>query len=188
MSLLFERSKALTLLNDNVKNKNLIKHCIATEAIMKRLARRFSKDETLWGITGLIHDLDLELTRDAPHKHAITTVKMLSSYDYPEEGLRAILAHNGDVLEILHESDFDYALTCAETITGLIVATALVYPDKKLKSVKPKSVKKRMKEKWFAKSVNRDSILLCEKIGISIEEFIELSLDAMCEIDNELGL
>ena len=188
MSTLFSRDKALALLNDNIKNKNLIKHCIATEAIMVKLAKRFSQDETLWGITGLIHDIDLEKTQDSLEKHALIAVEMLKEHDFPKEGLQAILAHNGDILNIAHDSEFDYALTCAETITGLIVATALVYPDKKIKSVKPKSVKKRMKEKLFAKSVNRDSIMLCEKIDIPLAEFIELSLNAMCEIDTELGL
>lgn len=188
MSQLLERDEALTLLKKHIKNNNLIKHCIATEAIMKKLAKRFSKDEDLWGITGLIHDLDLEITKDSLDKHAVTAVEMLKEYDYPKEGLKAILAHNGDVLNIEHETDFDYALTCAETITGLIVATALVYPDKKIKSVKPKSVRKRMKEKLFAKNVNRDSIMLCEKIDMALDDFILLSIEAMCEIDEELGL
>lgn len=185
---MLERSDAFTILKEHIKNENLIKHCIATEAIMKSLAGRFNKDEALWGTTGLIHDLDLEITQGSLEKHALTTVEMLKEHDFPKEAIDAILAHNGDILNIEHKTDFDYALTAAETITGLIVATALVYPDKKIKSVKPKSVRKRMKEKLFAKSVNRDSIMLCEKLGLSLDEFIVLSLDAMCEIDNELGL
>lgn len=185
---MLSRSEALTLLKEHIKNKNLIKHCIATEAIMRALAKKLSKDEALWGITGLIHDLDLEMTRDAQEKHAITAVEMLRKHDYPEEGLNAILAHNGDVLGIEPKTDFDYALICAETITGLVVATALVYPDKKIKSVKPKSVKKRMKEKWFAKNVSRDKIVFCEKLNLSLDDFIVLSIEAMNEISDELGL
>jgi putative nucleotidyltransferase with HDIG domain len=188
MSASLQRDEALELLKKHIKNKNLIKHCIATEAIMKKLAGKFSEDENLWGIAGLIHDIDLELVKGDLEKHAVTAVELLKKYDFPKEGLQAVLAHNGDVLNIQRESNFDYALTCAETITGLIVATALVYPDKKIKSVKPKSVKKRMKEKWFAKNVNRDSIMLCEKIGIPLDEFILLSLEAMSDISEELGL
>jgi putative nucleotidyltransferase with HDIG domain len=188
MSILLVRSEAFSLLTKNIKNKNLIKHSIATEAIMKKLAVRFSEDETLWSITGLVHDIDLESTKDNLKKHALVAVNLLRQFDYPEKGLRAILAHNAEELNLKRETCFDYALTCAETITGLIVATTLVYPDKKIKSVKPKSVKKRMKEKWFAKNVDRKNIMFCEKIGLTLDDFILLSLAAMCEIDSELGL
>ena len=188
MSKLLNRNEAFSFLNENMKNGNLIKHSIATEAVMRSLARKLGHDETLWSITGLIHDIDLEQTKDDMTKHAVTAAEMLKGYDFPEDGIKAILAHNGDVLNIDRVTEFELALTCAETITGMIVATTLVYPDKKIKSVKPKSVKKRLKEKLFAKNVNRDSIMLCEKLGITIDEFILLSLEAMCEIADELGL
>lgn len=188
MSELLKREIALTFLNEHIKNQNLVNHMLASEAVMRALARKLDRDEDLWGITGLLHDVDLEIVDGDMDRHAKTAAYMLREKGFPEEGLQAVLAHNGDVLNIECKSDFDYALICAETITGMIVATALVYPDKKIKSVKPKSIRKRMKEKHFARNVNRDSILLCEKIGIDFEEFVVLSLEAMCGISDELGL
>lgn len=188
MSDLLKRENAASFLNQHIKNKNLIKHMLASEAVMRALARRLGKDENLWGLTGLLHDIDLEIVDGDMNSHGLQASGMLLERDFPEEGVQAILAHNGDVLEIDCVSDLDYALICAETITGMIAATALVYPDKKIKSVKPKSIKKRMKEKLFAKNVNRDSIMLCEKIGVPFDEFVTLSLEAMGDIAEELGL
>ena len=104
------------------------------------------------------------------------------------EIIQTIKAHNAAALGISRETAFEHALACAETITGLIVATALVQPDKKLASVKPKSVIKRMKKKDFARNVDRDIIMECEAAGVPLDEFVELSLKAMCAIADELGL
>ena len=185
---MIDRTQALNLLNQHIQADNLRKHCLATEAIMRKTARRLGQDEELWGLTGLLHDLDLEITRDDQSKHALTGAEMLEKEGFPPEALQAVRAHNGEVLSIARQSDFDHALACSETITGLVVATALVQPDKKVASVKAKSVKKRMKEKRFAENVNREIILECEQIGIPIEEFIVLSLEAMRETVQELGL
>ncbi len=182
------REEALALLKSFVHQENLIKHCLATEAIMRALAERFGEDPDKWGIAGLLHDLDYEETYDTPEQHAKKTAEILSEKGFPQDMIDAILAHNAEALGIERKTRFDYAITCSECITGLITATALVYPDKKLKSVKPKSITKRMKEKGFARSVNRDLIRLCEKIDIPLPEFAALSLEAMCEIDEELGL
>jgi predicted hydrolase (HD superfamily) len=135
-----------------------------------------------------LHDLDFEYTKENPAAHGPKTVELLSPYELPEEALNAILRHNAEALRLERETVMDYALTCAETVTGLIVAAALVHPDKKLQSLKPKSVRKRMKSKDFARNVNRDHILLCEKIDILLEDFIELSLKAMTSISGQLGL
>jgi len=182
------REHALELLKGHMEAENLRRHCLATEAIMRRLAQRLTKDEELWGLTGLVHDLDLELTRDDQSRHGLVAIEMLAKEGFPPEALQAIRAHNGEVLGILRQSDFDHALACAETITGLIVATAMVQPDKKVASVRPKSVKKRMKEKRFAENVNRDIICECERIGVPLEEFIALSLEAMQAVADDLGL
>jgi predicted hydrolase (HD superfamily) len=96
--------------------------------------------------------------------------------------------HNEEATGKERTTEFQHALAAGETITGLIYATALVYPDKKISSVKPKSIRKRMKEKAFAASVNRDTIRECEQVGIPLDEFIELSLNAMKEIDQKIGL
>ncbi len=182
------REEALTLLKEHVQAENLYRHCLATEAIMKELAGRLDGDPELWGIIGLLHDLDFEYTRDEPARHGLKTVELLEPYGFPREALDAILRHNAGALGLERSTTLDYALTCAETITGLLVAAALVRPDKKLATLKPKSVRKRMKSKDFARNVSRDHIMLCERIDIPLAEFIELSLEAMRSISDELGL
>ena len=167
---------------------NLIKHSLATEAIMRSLARHLDKDEELWGITGLLHDIDLEETRDDQSRHALLGAEILRGEDFPKEGIQAVIAHNGEVLGVERKSALDFALASAETLTGLIIATALIYPDKKLASVKAKSVKKRMKEKRFAQNVNREIIKECENIDLELGEFIGIGLESMQQIAPELGL
>lgn len=182
------REEAMQLLRTHIKTENLIRHMVATEAIMRALATRLQGDPDLWGITGLLHDLDLEIIDDDMHRHARTTADILGGKDFPAEGLQAILAHNGDVLGIEKDGNFDHALSAAETITGLIVACTLVYPSKKVADVKPKSIRKRMKEHRFAANVSRERIALIENVGISLDEFIVLSLEAMKGVGEEIGL
>lgn len=182
------REEAYGLLREHVTVENLIKHCLATEAIMRALARRIGEDEETWGLAGLLHDLDFEETKDTPERHALRTAEILGDCDVSAEVIDAIKAHNGETLGIERGTKFGHALAAAETITGLIVATALVYPDKKLSSVKVSSVTKRMKKKDFARAVNREIIMECEGIGLSLNEFVEISLDAMRGISDELGL
>ncbi len=185
---MLSRDDAWPLLNEYVLSPNLIKHCLSTEVIMRSLARRLGKDPDVWGVTGLLHDLDFDLTKDNPSRHALKSAEILREKNMPEDCIHAIISHNEAVEGVARTSEFDHALACAESITGLIVATALVYPDKKISSVKPKSVKKRMKERAFAANVSREAIMECEQIGISLQEFIELSLEAMGEIASDLEL
>ena len=182
------REEALELLKSYVHQENLVKHCLATEAIMRSLAERFGEDPDKWGIAGLLHDLDYEETYEAPEQHARKTAEILKEKGFPQDMIDAILAHNAEALGIERKTRFDFAITCSECITGLITATTLVYPDKKLASVKPKSITKRMKEKGFARSVNRELIRLCEKIDIPLPEFARISLEAMRGIADDLGL
>ncbi len=182
------REEALELLKSYVHQENLVKHCLATEAIMRSLAERFGEDPDKWGIAGLLHDLDYEETYETPGQHARKTAEILEEKGFPKDMIDAILAHNAEALGIERKTRFDYAITCSECITGLITATTLVYPDKKLTSVKPKSITKRMKEKGFARSVNRDLIRLCKKIDIPLPEFAVISLEAMRTIADDLGL
>lgn len=183
-----DREEALTLLREHITTENLVRHMIATEAIMRALARHFGEDENLWGVTGLLHDMDLDIVEDDMHRHALETVEILRKRDFPPDGLHAILAHNGDIIGVDKESRFDYALSAAETITGLIVACTLVYPSRKIADVKPKSIRKRMKEKRFAANVDRDRIRLIEKAGLSLDDFIPLALRAMSDYADEIGL
>jgi putative nucleotidyltransferase with HDIG domain len=182
------REDALVLLKTHIKSENLVRHMIATEAIMRALASRLEADPELWGITGLLHDMDLEIIDDDMTRHARTTVEILARRGYPEAGLQAILAHNGDVLGIDLQAPFDYALSAAETITGLIVACTLVYPSRKVADVKPKSIRKRMKEHRFAANVSRERIALIEQVGIGLDDFILLSLAAMKDVSEAIGL
>lgn len=180
--------EAIELLHQYIQNPNLRKHCYASAAVMRALARRLGADEEKWALAGLLHDLDVELVNADPQKHGHITCQILSEKGVEADITEAILLHNEHATEIKRSKVFHHALAAAETITGLIIATALVYPDKKLSSVKPKSVEKRMKEKLFAASVRRDHILECELIGLPLQEFIQISLSAMQEISDELGL
>jgi putative nucleotidyltransferase with HDIG domain len=188
MSYGITREKALELLHEHISNPNMIKHCLASEAVMRALAANLGEDEEKWGLTGLLHDLDVELTKDDFPSHGKQTVRILSQQGVDPEILEAIQMHNEAATNEKRSSVFHHALAAGETITGLITATALVYPDKKLASVKPKSITKRMKEKAFAASVNRDTIRECERIGIPLAEFAALALRAMQLISDELGL
>jgi putative nucleotidyltransferase with HDIG domain len=180
--------KAREIFHQYVRTENLIKHCLASEAIMRALARRLGEDETLWGVTGLLHDLDFEETKEDPPSHTLKTAQILAEKGVNAITIQAIKAHNAEALGIDRTHPIDFALTAAENITGLIVATALVYPDKKLSSVKVSSVIKRMKEKAFAKNVRREAILESQRLGLSLEEFVEISLRAMQEMSQDLGL
>jgi putative nucleotidyltransferase with HDIG domain len=182
------RDEAYDLLCQHVQAENLRKHCLATEAILRALARRLGEDEALWGIVGLLHDLDFESTADLPAEHTKATCDLLRGKGFPEEALQAIREHNAEALGIARESRFGIALACGETITGLIVATALVMPDKKLASVKAKSVLKRMRKKDFARAVSREIIAECERLGIPLDEFAPLALEAMQGVADDLGL
>jgi len=187
-SLNITRDQALELLATYVKSDNLRKHCIATEAIMRSLAKELGQNQDLWGLAGLLHDLDYELTKDSPHEHGKKTAELLATFDLPEEFIHAIMRHNAEALNLSRETTLDLALTAAETITGLIVAATLVHPEKKVEKLQVKSVIKRMKSKDFARNVNREHIILCEGIGIDLGRFIELSIEAMKEISDALGL
>ena len=182
------RIEALEILNRYVKNEKMIFHCLASEAVMRGLARKLGRDEEKWGLAGLLHDLDVEITNAEPTVHGTQTEILLKDYDIDPDILDAIRMHNECSSGKERSTEFQHALAAGETITGLIFATTYVYPDKKLASVKPKSVVKRMKEKIFAASVRRENILECEKIGIQIDEFADLAIKSMLPIADEIGL
>jgi putative nucleotidyltransferase with HDIG domain len=179
------RDRALKLLHENLKTENLRKHCLASGAVMKAVAQKLGQPAEDWEILGLLHDMDLDKVGNDMKKHALVAAEMLEKEDLKDEYLHAIKAHNEET-GFKRESTLDHALAASESITGLIVACALVYPDKKISSVKVKSIKKRMKEKGFARSVSRENIRECEKIGIELPEFIEISLQAMSQIQDQL--
>jgi putative nucleotidyltransferase with HDIG domain len=179
------REFALSLIKKHCSNKNLLKHMIAVEGIMRRLARRFQQDETLWGMTGLLHDLDYDLTADDFPRHGFTTAELLQGVDVPPELVRGIVSHTG---HIKPESTMEKALYAADPISGLIVASALMHPTKKLSGLDTEFILRRFGEKRFAAGADREQTKTCADIGLSLEEFAQLSLEGMVEVAGELGL
>ncbi|PLV60358.1 HDIG domain-containing metalloprotein [Thermotoga sp. KOL6] len=179
------RERALELLKEHVKTKNLVKHCLATEVVMKSLAKVLDEDEEKWGITGLLHDLDYDYTKENPDEHGLKTVEILKNEDVPEDVINAILAHCGKKEP---ETLMEKALYAVDPTTGFIVAAALIRPEKKLEVLDVDFLLRRFKEKAFARGANRDQIKSCEEIGLSLEKFLEISLEAMKSISSELGL
>jgi putative nucleotidyltransferase with HDIG domain len=181
------RDEALDSIAVNVENRNTVKHMLATEAIMRALAKRLGEDEEEWGLTGLLHDVDMELTEGDMSTHSRLGADLVREMGASEAIAHAILCHN-EAHGIPRESRLDKALFCADPLTGLIIAAALVRPDKKLAGVEAQSVRKRFKEKSFAAGANREQIAGCTELGIELDEFIELGLKAMKGIVGDLGL
>ena len=182
------RNEAEELLRKYVKSERMLDHSIASEAVLRALARRLGRDEERWGLAGLLHDIDIEVVGGDLSRHGLEAERILTEAGIDPEMVAAVKSHNEAVCGAARNTELQHALAAGETITGLIVATALVYPDKKIASVKVKSITKRMKEKAFAASVNRDTIRECEKIGLPLDEFVEISLRGMREIADRIGL
>lgn len=194
-----EREKVFELVKKNVTNKNLFKHCLAVEAIMRATAIELNKinentnpgnkkiDEEKWAITGLVHDIDYDKTADDPTQHSLIGAKILAENGFDEEIIYAVKAHNGyHGLEL--KNPVDIALFAADPLSGLIVASALINPVKKLNAIDTRFVSNRFKEKLFAKGANREQISACTKLGIKLERFIEIGLNSMQEIAGDIGL
>jgi putative nucleotidyltransferase with HDIG domain len=182
-----ERDSAWTLLCEFTQSESLRKHMLAVEACMRAYARKFGEDEEKWGITGLLHDFDYE-KHPTPQEHPFVGNKVLEERGYPEEMRRAILSH-ADYSGVKRESKMEKTLFACDELAGFITATALVKPGKSLVEVEAKSVRKKMKDKAFARSVNRDDIINgAAEMGIDLEEHIAFCIDAMKAIAPELGL
>ncbi len=181
------RKEVFDSIRDNIENVNTIKHMLATEAIMRALAKRFGEDEEEWGLTGLLHDIDMELTEGDMNTHSRLGADLARELEASEAAVHAILCHN-QAHGIPLETKLDKALFCADPLTGLIIAAALVRPDKKLAGVEASSVKKRFKEKSFAAGASREQISQCTEIGLELDQFLELGLEAIKGIAPSLGL
>ena len=181
------REKALELVREKLADQpRMFNHCLASEAILRRLAEHLGEDPDFYGLAGLLHDIDLGWLGEDLSTHAIAGADFLAEMGVHPEITEAIRKHNKQ-LDLPRETRLEHALAAGETATGLIIATALVYPDKKLASVKPKSVRKRYKEKLFAAGADRAIIAECEMIGVPLADFLEMSLGALVEIADELG-
>jgi len=182
-----DREEALASVLANVENDNLINHMLAAEAVMQALASRFAENEKDWGLTGLLHDIDVELTQDDIRFHSKLGADLARDLDASEAMCHAILCHN-EAHGVPRDSLLDKALFCTDPLTGLITAAALIRPEKSLEGLTTQSLMKRFKEKRFAAGVNRDQIASCQKIGIELEEFLSLGLEAMKAIAPGIGL
>ncbi len=183
---MISRQLALELLESQGPATHMLHHALQTEAIMRRLAVQLGEDAELWGLTGLLHDLDYPQTKDDPARHGLAAMALLTD-QLPEPALHAIRAHNGERTGTAPDSRFDYALRCAETVTGLVAANARVRPTKMV-GMKPKSLKKKMKEKAFAANVDRQTIKECEQLGLALGDFFSLAIEAISPIAAEVGL
>jgi len=184
-----KREEAHALIREHVKNENSVKHMLAVEAVMRALARRLEEDEEKWGLAGLLHDIDMETVdhRTDPQRHGIEGARILEEKGVEEDIVEAVKAHNeatGKERNTLMEK----AIYAADPLTGLIIASVLVLPNKKLEELSVDSVMKRFKEKDFARGADRDTISSCEELGIPLEEFVKIGLRAMREINEDLGL
>ncbi len=182
---MISREEALALVERHLKQKNLVKHVLAVESIMLALADKYGENKELWGLAGLLHDIDYEETKEEPERHGFRTLEIISDLDLPDEINDAILAHAGHTER---RSKMDKAIYCSDPVTGLIVASALMHPTKSLMGMDADFVGKRFKEKRFAAGANREAIASCSELGLELHEFLELSLEAMRSIADELGL
>jgi len=182
-----DREQGYQLVLKNVKNKNLVKHMLAVEAVMRKLAQHLGEDEETWSLAGLVHDVDLGETLDKPKKHGLVAAEMLEKEGAPPEVIQAVRAHN-HVLNLPRKSLMDKGLYAADPLTGLIVAAALIHPKKKLNAIDTQFVLKRFKETHFARGAGRKQISACSELGLTLEDFIEMGVTAMQTESENLGL
>ena len=179
------RDEALELVKKHLKNRNLVKHSLAVEACMKAMASRLNQDVEKWGLAGILHDLDYEITEKSPELHTSETVRMLKEMGIDPNIIRAIEAHAG---KITCQNEMEWSIFSMDPLTGLIIAATLMHPSKKLKEIDLGFIKRRYKEKSFARGARREDIEQIKNTGMDLDEFISICLEAMQGIDKELGL
>lgn len=180
------RDEALALVRGKNPEPHMVNHALQSEAILRALARRLGHDPELWSRAGLLHDLDFPQTKGDMGRHGLAAREELAGR-LPEEALHAIAAHNEEGTGVAAASAFDYALRAGESVTGLVMAAALVRPTR-MAGMEPKGLKKKMKDKSFAAAVNRERIRECEKLGLTLDEFLALSIAAMTPVAAETGI
>ena len=178
------REQAWEILTEYTKSEALLQHALAVEAVMRHFAELAGEDPDPWGVIGLLHDLDYAETAEDFERHGVVTAELLAD-ELDDEQIHAILAHAG---KVERETVMDAALYAADPTTGFIVAAALVRPDKALANVELRSLRKRWKEKAFARGASREQMAACEEIGLERDEFLALALDAMQARSGDVGL
>jgi len=196
--------KALTiesareLLHEHMKNQNLRRHCYAVGKALAAYYDHFQKNGDVtgtlnkeqWEITGILHDADWEETTNTPELHTLKLLEWLKDYELPEDMSNVFMSHNNKITKLRHpDTLIEWTLECCDELTGFIVAIALVMPEKKLADVTVERVLSKFKQKEFAKAVDRTQITQCEQcVGIPVEDFVGITLKAMQEDHDELGL
>ncbi|NPV71867.1 MAG: HDIG domain-containing protein [Firmicutes bacterium] len=182
-----ERAEAVAKLKSELDNINLFKHCLATEAVMRALAKRLGEDEKEWAMAGLLHDIDLGRVKDNLERHSLLSAEMVEEMGFGDDMVDAVRAHN-EKHGFPRETRMAKALYACDPLTGLIVAGALIHPSKKLSSIDTKFIMNRYREKSFARGANRQVIESCSELGLDLEDFVTTGLEAMQGIAADLGL
>lgn len=182
-----ERDKAIELFKKYNSEESLFKHALSVEAVMRYFARKNKEDEDEWGMVGLLHDMDYEMY---PNEHCIKVKEILEKENLPESFIRAIQSHGFEIcVDIEPISDMEKTLYAVDELAGFITACALVRPSKSVEDMEVKSVKKKLKNKNFAAKVDRDVINKgAERLGISLDELIQETINALIPIQEEIGL
>ncbi len=180
------KDKVLEMVKLHVRNPSLIKHMIAVSSIMRGLAERLGEDPGLWEAVGMLHDIDYEEVGEDWGRHGLISAEMVADL-LPEDALHAIRAHN-QLAGVKAESRMDIALIVADALSGLVVATALMMPGKRLEEVKVSSLRRKFKDGSFARGVSRENIARCEELGLTLDELFEVGLASMREAAADLGL
>ncbi len=183
-----KKEEALNLLKKYLKNQNLIKHSLAVEVVMRELANYFNEDVEKWGIAGLLHDIDYELVKNDMSKHSLLGAEILKENGLEEDICNAVKVHN-EMHNIEPKTLMEKSLYVADPLTGLITASVLVLPSKKIKDLTIENVLRRFKENAFARGANREIIKKCEELlNLELEKFVNIGLLSMKEISDDLGL
>ncbi|MFX1253301.1 MAG: HDIG domain-containing metalloprotein [Promethearchaeota archaeon] len=191
-SLPLTRDEALKLIHKYNKDKSDINHYLESEAIMGALANRLGEDIEYWRMLGLLHDIDWGITKHDLRKHLTEMPRILQKIGFDDEFINTVLSHGyghniAGLLDKKRTRKIEHALACAETVTGLIHAYALVRQGK-ISDMKAKGLKKRFREKSFAAKVSREIIRECEQLSLTLDEFFDLAIKAVAEIKEEIGL
>ncbi|MBI5061666.1 MAG: HDIG domain-containing protein [Candidatus Aenigmarchaeota archaeon] len=181
-----QKDEALEIMKQHLKKDFMVKHSLAVAAIMKKIAGELGEDCGVFETLGLLHDIDFEKI-SSPAEHTLVTEALLKG-KIADEMIRSIKSHNFEHTNVKPEKNIEHALIAADAVSGLVVAAALVMPSKKLADVRLDTLKAKFKSKEFARKCDRSKILYCEKFGLPLEKFLELSLAALQEISGELGL
>ncbi|MFA5871731.1 MAG: HDIG domain-containing metalloprotein [Parcubacteria group bacterium] len=188
------KEQADKLVEEHIKDPVTKLHLLESEVIMRAVAKHLGEDEEEWGILGLLHDIDWDLTKENQSQHCVMAEEILQKAGASDYLIETIQSHGygnemiPDLLEKERETKIQHCLVAAETLTGIIIASALVQPDKKLASVKLKSLKKKFKDKSFAAKCDRGLVRECELVGIPLEQFLEIGLMALQGISDKLGM